>query len=145
MLSGCSRFFNFTLSTRTSCSFWAELLLGCQLYFSFLLFYAVRPYELICSPLTSSSISFFFYHFYFSCQDRIGAVVNIAIDLLSYLLNLCASFGWQSAHTIYCAKFIRLNRRAIFQEIKNIRLMEHVKVIGTILRRNGIAIYYFPF
>lgn len=47
-------------------------------------------------------------------------VLNIAIDLISYFINLCASFGWQSAHTIYCVKFIRLNQRALVQNIKQI-------------------------
>lgn len=72
-----------------------------------------------------------------SCQDRIGAVVNIAIDLLSYLLNLCASFGWQSAHTIYCVKFIRINRRALMQQLKSIRFLEHIKTIGLVTIFNG--------
>ncbi|XP_031616537.1 serine/threonine-protein kinase pakF isoform X2 [Contarinia nasturtii] len=77
-----------------------------------------------------------------SCQDRINAVVNIAIDLISYLINLCASFGWQSAHTIYCVKFIRLNQRALLHHLKSIRLVEHIKSIGIDLIKNAQWILY---
>lgn len=66
--------------------------------------------------------------FIFSCQYRISAVANIAIDLISYLINLCASVGWHSAHMIYCAKFIRLNQRA---------LVEYIKSLGIVAVKHG--------
>lgn len=71
-----------------------------------------------------------FFFIFCSCQDRVSAVVNIAIDLISYFINLCASFGWQSAHTIYCIKFIRLNQRAVVRHLKSIHVAEHIKSIG---------------
>lgn len=88
---------------------------------------------------------YFFFVFIFgvcSCQDRISAVVNIAIDLISYLINLCASFGWQTKHTIYCVKFIRLNQRAVVEHFKSIRLVEHIKSIGIDVAKNGIFFYF---
>lgn len=66
-----------------------------------------------------------------------AAVVNIAIDLFSYLINLCASFGWQSAHTIYCIQFIRINQRALIQHLKSIRLLESFKEMAIIAAING--------
>ncbi|XP_055320028.1 protein SERAC1 [Sitodiplosis mosellana] len=72
-----------------------------------------------------------------SCQDRISSLVNIAIDLISYLINLCASFGWQTKHTIYCVKFIRLNQRAVVEHFKSIRLIEHIKSIGYNVVKNA--------
>lgn len=82
----------------------------------------------------------YYYYFSFSCQNRLAAGVNIAIDFISYLINVFASFGWQSAHTIYCVKFIRINQRALMEQLKNIRWLEPIKDIAISVAANGNAI-----
>lgn len=94
-----------------------------------------KPQTLFLNIRTLFSMNFLFCFVLFlfcSCQDRIITVVNIAIDLISYFLNLFASFGWQSAHTIYCLQFIRLNQRA---------LLDHIKSIGFDAAKNGKSLF----
>lgn len=71
-----------------------------------------------------------------------ASAVNVAVNFISYLINLCASFGWQSAHTIYCVKFIRINQRAVVHHLKNIRLLEPIKEIAVAVVINGMKLLF---